>query len=95
MTVHGAIRPTLNAWIEIVVICLLVGNVFNLLGFIATSWAIPSNIPTQIDYEGLGLWRYCQQDQTSKELICTNLVGYSPLPGNVSIAEMATNLLNY
>ena len=81
MTYHGAV--TLNAWIEIVIIGFLIGNVFNLLGFIATSWAVPSDIPIQIEYEGLGLWRYCQKDPVTTGLVCTNLAGYNSLPGNV------------
>lgn len=79
MTQHGAI--TLNVWIEIVVIGLLIGNVFNLLGFIATSWAIPLDLSVQIEYEGLGLWRLCQKDPESSALLCINLAGNSSLPG--------------
>ena len=81
MTYHGAI--TLNAWIEIVVIGLMIGNVFNLLGFIATSWAVPSDIEIQIDYEGLGLWRLCLKNQETNELVCTVLAGNNNLPGIV------------
>ncbi len=81
MTYHGGV--TLNAWVEIVVISLLLGNVFNLLGFIATAWAYPKDRldDVQKDYEGLGLWRSCLKDQDSTELICTNLAGHSSLPG--------------
>ena len=82
MTYHGAV--TLNAWIEIVIIGLLIGNVFNLLGFIATSWAVPTDLEIQIEYEGLGLWRYCQKDPDTTGLVCTNLAGNNHLPGRVT-----------
>ncbi len=82
---QGAV--TLNTWIEIVLIASLISSVFNLLSFIATSWALPTAQEVQVQFEGLGLWKFCLRDTETNALICRNLVTES-IPGKSMMDQM-------
>ena len=56
-----------SVWKEAALVISLLTNSVNLVGFVSTAWAKPTDRYYDPDFEGLGLWRFCSHNLPDAE----------------------------
>lgn len=63
-----------SKWKGAAVTLTLLALVMSMIAFMSTAWGVPSEVEYNDMFEGLGLWRYCRQNEDGSSN-CKDTIG--------------------